>query len=397
MTQTCNYFPKCAFSNSLLVEDKYHNITLELVGKGGNEASTLRVRFSALRYYIRFLRRRHVYAGLDRADLSRFLEYIDDWNADFTKLIAQRKTDLRRLKLKRLMTPKHMIRYGRSSYVQSLAKKVTEIEDGTIKVTKRYAVQFRDYLITNSCIMNGCRASNIIELRVTDVLEATKNPEYSGFMSFVNSTYKTSTIYGEKLMVLPDNLFYHMQFYVRKLRPVISDTKSNYLFVVSDSDMMSHGSIGSALTSSFANSGIFEEEDYTRVCPTRIRCACATFGCKLEGMDSGHFAKHFMKNKEVTTQIHYNLYANHREALKLAMQIGDTFEVGGVVHSVGKTELENLTNAMLKSDEIVPTKEDILAWMNKYNSIDSKEVAAITEILESVREYNQEKKRKGIK
>ena len=46
-----------------------------------------------------------------------------------------------------------------------------------------------------------------------------------------------------------------------------------------------------------------------------------------------------MKNKEVTMQIHYNLYANHREALKLAMQIGDSFEVGGVVHSVGKTML----------------------------------------------------------
>ena len=99
-----------------------------------------------------------------------------------------------------------------------------------------------------------------------------------------------------------------------------------------------------------------------------------TFGCKLEGMDSGHFAKYFMKNKEVTTQIHYNLYANHREALKLAMQIGDSFKVGGVVHSVGKTEMENLTNVMLNSDEIVPTKEDILVGINKYNSIDSKEV-----------------------
>ena len=46
---------------------------------------------------------------------------------------------------------------------------------------------------------------------------------------------------------------------------------------------------------------------------------------------------------------------------------------------------------MLNSDEIVLTKEDILAGINKYNSIDSKEVAAITEILESVPERKKRK------
>ena len=382
-------FPKCAFSNSLLVEDRYHNVTLELVGKGGNEASTLRVRFTALRYFIKFLRRRHVYAGLDRNDFNRLLEYIDDWNNDFTKLISQRRTDIRRVKVKRLMTPTHMIKYGTSAFIQSLGTQANDLKKGNTKITKRYAQQYRDFILTNTCLMNGCRASNIIELRVTDVKEAVKHPDYPGYMSFINSTYKTSTIYGEKVMVLPDNLFVHMMFYVNRVRGVLSSTKQDYLFVVADSDQMSHGSVGSALTSSFSNAGVFTTEEYTRVSPTRIRCACATFGCKIDGIDSGYFAKHFMKNKEDTTQMHYNLYANHREALKLAMLIGDTFEVGGVKKVALKADVEKLTCAIYKSEKVMPERDEILSWINKNNSLDSKELAAMMEILDTVPELER--------
>ena len=376
-------FPKCAFSNSLLVEDRYHNITLQMVGNGGNEASTLRVRFTALRYFINFLRRRHVFAGLFRTDCNKVLEYIDVWNADFTKLIAQRKTDLRRIKLKRLITPKHMIQYGTSKYVQSLVSQLGEIQSAK-KFTKRFCLQVRDYVITNLCFMNGLRSSNIIELRLTDVEEATRNAEYPGYMVFMNSTYKTSTIYGEKVLVLPDNIFNHLKIYINKLRPVISGTKSNHLFVSSDGDIMSHGSIGNALTSSFSQATVFTVDEYTRVCPTRIRCACATFGCKAEGIDSGFFAKHFMKNKEDTTNIHYNLYSNHREALKLAMLIGDTFEVGGTKKCILKQEVDQLTQAILETEKSVPSSEEILGWIKKHDTLDSKELASFMEILDSM-------------
>ena len=94
-------FPKNAFTNSQLIEDQYHNVTPNLVGKGGNEASTLRVRYVAVRFFIRFLRRRHVIAGLNRNDLNQLLQNVEDWNSDFTNLTAQRKTDLRKIKIKR--------------------------------------------------------------------------------------------------------------------------------------------------------------------------------------------------------------------------------------------------------------------------------------------------------
>ena len=75
------------------------------------------------------------------------------------------------------------------------------------------------------------------------------------------------------------------------------------------------------------------------------------------GIDSGFFAKHFMKNKEETTNIHYNIYTNHREALKLAMMIGDTFEIGGVEQRVAKQDIEKLTMAIIDSEKNVPSNE----------------------------------------
>ena len=66
--------PQSAFSNCLLIEDKYHNYTLSKIGTPGNQASTLRVRFSDLKMFIQFLRRRRVYGGLTRSDLTKLTE-----------------------------------------------------------------------------------------------------------------------------------------------------------------------------------------------------------------------------------------------------------------------------------------------------------------------------------
>ena len=372
--------PKCALGNVLLMEDLYHGPTYKCIGTG-NQASTLRVRFTALRAFVRFLRRRKVYCGISRATLTSLLEYVEEWNSDLTPYIAQRKTDLRKIKLKRLMMPKHMIRYGRSNYVQSIVKKLNSTPE---KYTTRFAQQVRDVIICQMCIMNGLRASNIIELRLQDVDDAQPAEGFPGYMSLTNSQYKTSTIYGEKLIVLPDCTFQHLKLYRKTIRKFLNPQSDKYLFVATDAHQMSHGAIGSALTSSFSNARAFGDKEYKRVCPTRIRIACATFGCKKEGIDSGYFAKYFMKNKEDTTNIYYNLYSNHREALKLAMMMGDTFQVGGEVKKVEKTELEGLTNAIYACEKKLPSSQQVLEWLNANANVDSKEMAEFAEVLKEL-------------
>ena len=81
-------YPKFAYSNVLLVEDVYHN---HIVGNGGNEASSLRVKFVTLRLFLKFSRRRHVFIGLKRDGLNNLKDYMEEWNSDLTKPIAPRK------------------------------------------------------------------------------------------------------------------------------------------------------------------------------------------------------------------------------------------------------------------------------------------------------------------
>ena len=98
----------------------------------------------------------------------------------------------------------------------------------------------------------------------------------------------------------------------------------------SDTEKIRHGALGSAMIASLEKADMFSNSEYPKVSLTRIRCVCATFGCMQEGIDSVFFAKHVMKSKDETEKMHYNLYANRCEDLKLAMMVGDTLEVGGV-------------------------------------------------------------------
>ena len=54
---------------------------------------------------------------------------------------------------------------------------------------------------------------------------------------------------------------------------------------------------------------------------THVRCALATFACNDGRVEMGYFAKHFMKNWESTTALHYNLLAKGLHALNTAMKL----------------------------------------------------------------------------
>ena len=67
--------------------------------------------------------------------------------------------------------------YGQSPLIQKMIKMVSNSQKGLIK---KFAINFRDYLVTRLVINNGLRAANIIALTLKDVKEAsaTKAVEY---------------------------------------------------------------------------------------------------------------------------------------------------------------------------------------------------------------------------
>ena len=69
----------------------------------------------------------------------------------------------------------------------------------------------RNYLIVMLTITNAARASNLMNITVSDVTDAKKHEEMPAFV-FKSTKYKTSIIYGSKIMLVPEDLY---PFFVR--------------------------------------------------------------------------------------------------------------------------------------------------------------------------------------
>ena len=392
-------FPKNALSNKYVFQDVYHRPAVADIGKGGVAASTLRSRYTSLGFFISFLRKRGVFAGLHRKHLTALQENIHDLNKELGPMIQQRKVDVRQQKKKNLMTPDHMIRYGRSRHVQGLIK-VFRSFSNTSKVSLRCATDARDYLMVEIALMNGLRASNLIQLHLKDAENAYGHKDYPGQMVIENSKYKTSSIYGEKLIVLPQALYQQLQKYIKYCRPLFTiGKKSSRLFLpTSDSCKLNQSNVSSSLSSSFQKARIFTNREYSRVCCTRIRVACATFACNEGGIDMGYLAKHFMKNREQTTAIHYNMFVSHRDALCLASLIGDSFQIyNGETVRIKDKEREELTSIMT-GNKSLPSAGQVVSWMKQHdNNITPGEIKRARELLSELEDMTSENLERNTK
>ena len=84
----CTMFPRNVLTNKYAIQDKYHAPSVRNIGKGGVEASTLRSRYTSLKIFISFLRKRGIFAGLFREDLTRIQENVADLNKELGPRIS---------------------------------------------------------------------------------------------------------------------------------------------------------------------------------------------------------------------------------------------------------------------------------------------------------------------
>ena len=127
---------------------------------------------------------------------------------------------------------------------------------------------------------------------------------------------------------------------------------------------MTQTNVTTALTASFNLANVLREKtDYERVSCTRIRCGIATFACNDGGYETDFFAKHFMKNREETTGLHYNLLSNRRHALNIAMNLYESFSgMNGHKIELNKKEVTELMKNITKASES-NNKDFILNWL----------------------------------
>ena len=159
-------------------------------------------------------------------------------------------------------------------------------------------------------IGNGLRPSNIIELRIDDLKAAKTEKRYEGHKIVTNSKYKTGTIYGEKFIVIPCNVYDHYIFYVNELHKLVNyNTSLKHVFLPSFSlsKEMLQAKVPSALTTSSKKANVLDsKKEYQWVSCTRIRVVIAMFACNEGRYETDFIAKYFMKNEEETNGLHYN-------------------------------------------------------------------------------------------
>ena len=327
---------------------------------------------------------------MSRTHLKLLEDCVNDFNKELNPFLKQKKVTVWCEKVRHLLFPAHFIKYGRSTAIQDLLNCYDQFKNAaptqvSKKLTGSLTIQFRDYLITSLVIGNGLRASNVTQLRLKDFEEYKMVKDYAGHKVITNDNYKTSTIYGEKFIVVLDALFEHYSFYIHHLRTKVSNVKSTCVFLPASSNNaeMSQSNVTTSLTASFKLANVLKRAEYLRVYCTRIRCGIAAFACNDGGVDSGIFACHFMKNSEETTNLHYNLLWNPRHALNTAMKLYESFTVNSRMIDISKEHVAELSQNLTKS------AEKVLDWLVKNNSdLTKKEICDFKAILKEIGKDN---------
>lgn len=130
-------------------------------------------------------------------------------------------------KQENLLTSEDFLFIGNSDWAVKIAKLLDAPREHTIN--KHLACECRNFIIFLICQGNATRSSNIINMTLQHVNEAKTSKEFDSnapAMIMKSDIYKTSIIYGDKLIVVPSDVFLQIQNYIEFVRPVlISDDK----------------------------------------------------------------------------------------------------------------------------------------------------------------------------
>ena len=185
-----------------------------------------------------------------------------------------------------LISTNELQEYGCSDHITSVCKQLQEILDNPETfILFHEALDIRNYLVVNICIVNCLRASNLINMTIHDFRQAKRDNKIQGAYRSYNNKYKTSLLYGEKVILVSDSLYNQMKMYITYVRPIITDDKFRsaelrciFTFSAEDSksielmNQMNHSLVTKCLSQSFEKLQVFlEKKRFASVSPSRIR------------------------------------------------------------------------------------------------------------------------------
>ena len=172
------------------------------------QPGTIKAVFSSVSTFLRFLETRQIYVGLNAREITTVQKKLKELKNRLKDVSKQREADLREWKADNLITPQDTEKYGNSEHVQRIIK-LFNSKDAFISLDDaRHCRNFIMYMITTA---NACRSSNIVNITLHDIQEATTDENFIGAKVIKSRRYKTSMLYGTKIILLSEAVYYYVQ------------------------------------------------------------------------------------------------------------------------------------------------------------------------------------------
>jgi|GEM_PF-6640383 len=158
------------------------------------QATTLQAKLGSLSSFVKFLQLRNIFAGLHWEDLTLLEGKISEMTYSLRHLKKKREHQLKEFKLKHLIEPSDMTKYGKSEHVQGL-RRLTErvLGDESVKLSNSQVADFRNHIMLMMTWGNGLRTSNLINATVLDWDERKGSSLMPGVKSMTSAKYDFPT------------------------------------------------------------------------------------------------------------------------------------------------------------------------------------------------------------
>ena len=132
--------------------------------------------------------------------MERIRTKTQEFNRRLQPYCKERQSAMQDFKLENLITNKDCKDFGNSSVARNILSNLNEIRHTTQdQYSTEQAIECRNYLMFMLCVTNALRASNLINITLADVANAKHDEEFNA-MVISSSKYKTSMLYGKKIL-----------------------------------------------------------------------------------------------------------------------------------------------------------------------------------------------------
>ncbi|XP_066911330.1 uncharacterized protein [Clytia hemisphaerica] len=223
-----------------------------------------------------------------------------------------------------------------------------------------------------------------MEMSLYDFNEAKWDEEFNAFI-LRNENYKTSILYGAKIIVLSENLHKLFKMFITRCRLFFIDKclekkKEDYQKKIFSShvthEVLNQNATTKAISKSFKESEVLKFGNLDQsVSPTRIRIAVATEFANNKDIDFDTFATHFMKHKPSTSRKFYVQRYMQREAILISLKCYDAFGINESLRKAATTIRKKIKPGKPKPELLRTWMKDNAKRFAQENGVTNKELS----------------------